>query len=54
VHTYECLAEDPEMKKLEAQLQEVKQQASTMQAQMKLLTAVEKMKRSQEQCIVQQ
>jgi hypothetical protein len=48
--TYEHLAEDPELRKLEAQLQEAKQQASTMQAQMKLLTAVEKMKRSQEQC----
>jgi predicted RNase H-like nuclease (RuvC/YqgF family) len=52
--TYERLAEDPELKKLEAQLQEAKQQASTVQAQMKLLTAVEKMKRSQEQCAVQQ
>lgn len=47
--TYECLAKDPELRKLEAQLQEAKQQASTVQAQMKLLTTVEKMKRSQEQ-----
>jgi hypothetical protein len=39
---------------LEAQLQEAKQHASTMQVQMKLLTAVEKMKRSQEQRVVQQ
>jgi hypothetical protein len=39
---------------LEAQLQEVKQQASTMKAQMKLLTAVMKMKRSHEQCTIQQ
>jgi hypothetical protein len=38
--TYECLAEDPELRKLESQLQEVKQQASTVQAQMKLLTTV--------------
>jgi hypothetical protein len=30
--TYEHLAEDPELKKLEAQLQEAKQQASTVQA----------------------
>jgi hypothetical protein len=44
--TYEHLAEDPELRTLEAQLQEAKQQASTVQAQMKLLTAVEKMKRS--------
>jgi hypothetical protein len=42
------------MKKLEAQLQEVKQQTSTAQAKMKLLIAVEKMKRSQEQHVVQQ
>jgi hypothetical protein len=54
VQTYECLAEDPELRKLEAQLQEVKQQASTVQAQLKLLTVIEKMKRSQEQCAVQQ
>jgi hypothetical protein len=39
---------------LEAHLQEEKQQASTVKEQMKLLTAVEKMKRSQEQCTVQQ
>jgi len=30
--TYECLAEDPELKKLEAQLQEVQQQAFLLQA----------------------
>jgi hypothetical protein len=54
VQTYECLAEDPELRKLEAQLQEVQQQAFTVQAQMKLLTAVERMKRSQEQRAVQQ
>jgi hypothetical protein len=52
--TYECLAEDPELRTLEAQLQEVKQQALTVQAQMKMLTVVEKMKRSQEQRAVQQ
>jgi hypothetical protein len=39
---------------MEAQLQEVQQQALSMQAQMKLLTAIERMKRSQEQRIVQQ
>jgi hypothetical protein len=51
---YECLIEDLELRKLEAQLHEAKQQESTMQAQMKLLTAVEKMKRSQEKSVVQQ
>jgi hypothetical protein len=54
VQTYERLAEDLELRKLEAQLQEAQQQASTVQAQMKSLTAVDKMKRSQEQCAVQQ
>jgi hypothetical protein len=48
VQNYECLAEDPELRTLEAQLQEVKQQALTVQAQMKMLTTVEKMKRSEE------
>jgi uncharacterized protein with PIN domain len=52
--TYECLTEDPELKKLEAQLQEAQQQAFSLQAQMKLLTVVERMKRSQEQRTVQQ
>jgi uncharacterized Ntn-hydrolase superfamily protein len=42
--TYEHLAKDLELNKLEAQLQEVKQRASTVQAQMKLLTTVEKLK----------
>jgi len=41
------------MRKIESQLQEVKKQASIMQAQMKLFTTIEKMKRSQEQGIVQ-
>jgi prefoldin subunit 5 len=45
--------EDPELRKLEAQLQEVQQQALTVQAQMKSLTAVERMKISQEQHTVQ-
>jgi hypothetical protein len=54
VQTYECLTEDPELRKLEAQLQEAQQQALSVQAQMKLLTVVERMKRSQEQCVVQQ
>jgi hypothetical protein len=52
--TYEHLAEDPELRTLESQLQEAKQQATTVQAQLKLLSPVERMKRSQEQCTVQQ
>jgi hypothetical protein len=44
--TYECLIEDPELRKLEAQLQEVQQQEFSLQAQMKLLTIVERMNRS--------
>jgi hypothetical protein len=54
VKTYEHLTEDPELRKLESQLQEVQQQAPLIQAQMKLLTVVERMKISQEQCMVQQ
>jgi FtsZ-binding cell division protein ZapB len=46
--TYEHLPYDLELRRLEAQLQEVKQKASTMQAQLKHLSTVEKMKRSQE------
>jgi hypothetical protein len=52
--TYERLTEDPELKALESQLQEAKQQATTVQVQLKLLSAVERMKRSQEQCTAQQ
>jgi uncharacterized protein with PIN domain len=52
--TYERLVEDPELRKLEVQLQEAQKQALSIQAQMKLLIAVERMKRSQEQCAVQQ
>jgi hypothetical protein len=54
VQNYECLTKDPELRKLEAQLQEAQQQALTVQAQMKSLTVVERMKRSQEQCAAQQ
>jgi hypothetical protein len=46
--TYEKLTEDPELKALESQLQEAKQQAETVQAQLKPLSAIERMKRSQE------
>jgi hypothetical protein len=48
--TYEHLTEDPELKTLESQLQEEKKQATIVQAQLKLLSAVERMKISQEQC----
>jgi hypothetical protein len=47
--TYEQLTKNPELKALESQLQEVKYQAETIQAQLKPLSAVERMKRSQEQ-----
>jgi phage shock protein A len=42
--TYEQLTENPELKALESQLQEVKYQAETIQAQLKPLSAVERMK----------
>ena len=51
---YEKLSEDPELKKLESQLQEAKQHADTVQAQLKLRSPIERMKRSQEQIISQQ
>jgi hypothetical protein len=51
---YEHLTEDPELKTLESQLQEEKQQATTVQAQLKPLSAVERMKISQEQSTTQQ
>jgi hypothetical protein len=54
VQDYELLIEDPEMKKMESQLQESQHQAFIMQAQMKLLTTIEKMKISQEQRAFQQ
>jgi hypothetical protein len=52
--TYEHLADNLELRILEAQLQEAKQQASIVQAQMKHLLVIEKMKRSQEMRAVQQ
>jgi hypothetical protein len=52
--TYKCLTKDPELRKMEAQLQEAQQQALTFQVQMKSLTAVKIMKRSQEQRVAQQ
>jgi hypothetical protein len=52
--TYERLAESPELRALESQLQEAKYQDETIQAQLKLLSAVERMKRYQEQRTTQQ
>jgi hypothetical protein len=52
--TYEHLPKYLKLRKLEAHLQEAQQQESTMQAQMKLLTVVEQMKISLEQCAIQQ
>jgi FtsZ-binding cell division protein ZapB len=52
--TYENLTENPELQALESQLQEVKQHADTLQAQLKALSVVDRMKRSQEQCTSQQ
>jgi hypothetical protein len=45
---------DTELKVLQSQLQEAKQQETTVQVQLKLRLAVERMKRSQEQCTAQQ
>jgi hypothetical protein len=52
--TYETLTENPELQTLEAQLQEAKQHADTLQAQIKTLTPVERMKRFTEQRTTQQ
>jgi hypothetical protein len=52
--TYEKLTENQELEALESQLQEAKYQAEKIQAQLKSLSAVEKMKRSQDQCTAQQ
>jgi hypothetical protein len=53
-HNYERPIENPKLKALESQLQEAKQQAETIQVQLNPLLAVERMKRSQEQCTAQQ
>jgi hypothetical protein len=52
--TYETLTENPELQTLEAQLQEAKQHADVLQAQLKSVTPVERMKRFTEQCTTQQ
>jgi FtsZ-binding cell division protein ZapB len=46
--TYKKLTKNPDLKALESQLQEVKYQAEMIQAQLKPLSAVERVKRSQE------
>jgi hypothetical protein len=48
VQNYKCLMKDPELRKLEVKLQEVQQQALTIQVQMKSLTVSERIKISQE------
>ena len=48
-HMYEWLTENPKLKALDSQLQEAKKQAETIQVQLKPLSVVERMKRSQEQ-----
>jgi hypothetical protein len=52
--TYENLTENPELQALESHLQHAKQQADTLQAQLKALSPVERMKRFPEQCMTQQ
>jgi hypothetical protein len=52
--TYERLTENPELKALDSWLQETKQQEETIQALLKPLSAIERMKRSQEKRIAQQ
>jgi hypothetical protein len=47
--TYENLTENPKLQALESQLWEVKQHADTLQEQLKALSAIYRMKRSQEQ-----
>jgi hypothetical protein len=52
--TYENLTENPELYKLESQLQEAKYEAEKLQTQLKALSPIERMKRSHEQCMTQQ
>jgi hypothetical protein len=47
-NTYKHLAEDLELRTLESQLQEEKQQEEIVQAQLNPLSVVKRMKRSQE------
>jgi hypothetical protein len=52
--TYEQLMENLELKALESQLQEVKYHTEKIQVQLKSLSAMERMKCSQEKCTAQQ
>jgi hypothetical protein len=51
---HENLTENPELHKLESQLQEAKHEAEKLQVQLKALSPIEKMKWSHEQRIAQQ
>jgi hypothetical protein len=51
---YEKLTKNPELKALESQLQEAKYQAETIQSKLMPLSAMERMKRSQEKCTIEQ
>jgi hypothetical protein len=51
---YEHLTKNPELKTLESQVQEVKKQETIVQAQLNPLSAVKRMKISQEQRMAQQ
>jgi hypothetical protein len=52
--TYETLTENPKLQTLEAQLHQAKQHADVLQAQLKSVTLVERMKRFIEKCTTQQ
>jgi hypothetical protein len=54
VQIYESLTENPELYKLESQLQEAKHQAEKLQVQLKALSPIERMKRLPEQRVTQQ
>jgi hypothetical protein len=53
-YTYERLTEDPKLKALESHLQEAKKEEENVQAQLNPLSAIERMKPSQEQFTAQQ
>jgi exonuclease VII large subunit len=52
--TYENLTKNPELQALESQLQEAKHHVDTLQAQLKALSPIERMKRLHEQRTAQQ
>jgi exonuclease VII large subunit len=54
VQIHENLTENPELHKLESQLQEAKHEAKNLQVHLKSLSPIEKMKRSFKQLIAQQ